>query len=222
MDYKDISEEHLNAHVDLIVELCNEVPLHKVTILTGGNACGKSVIRKQLALIIPDKLDDEGISHGKSTVASASMQLRTESKPEWGAFSSITHDSPWSATSDATLNMINQLFRNSSDPRYIIIDELEIGMSEELQIGFCNMLNKKLPEILEKNFGIMVITHSRHVVNTLNHDNFMNIEGMTEDEWINREIVPIDPEDLEKWADELFKTIRDRSKPASEHSKRKK
>ena len=222
MDYKDISEEHLNAHVDRIVELCNEVPLHKVTILTGGNACGKSVIRKQLALIIPDKLDDEGISHGKSTVASASMQLRTESKPEWGAFSSITHDSPWSATSDATLNMINQLFRNSSDPRYIIIDELEIGMSEELQIGFCNMLNKKLPEILEKNFGIMVITHSRHVVNTLNHDNFMNIEGMTEDEWINREIVPIDPEDLEKWADELFKTIRDRSKPASEHSKRKK
>ena len=215
MDYKDISEEHLNAHVDRIVELCNEVPLHKVTILTGGNACGKSVIRKQLALIIPDKLDDEGISHGKSTVASASMQLRTESKPEWGAFSSITHDSPWSATSDATLNMINQLFRNSSDPRYIIIDELEIGMSEELQIGFCNMLNKKLPEILEKNFGIMVITHSRHVVNTLNHDNFMNIEGMTEDEWINREIVPIDPEDLEKWADELFKTIRDRSKPVS-------
>ena len=215
MDYKDISEEHLNAHVDRIVELCNEVPLHKVTILTGGNACGKSVIRKQLALIIPDKLDAEGISHGKSTVASASMQLRTESKPEWGAFSSITHDSPWSATSDATLNMINQLFRNSSDPRYIIIDELEIGMSEELQIGFCNMLNKKLPEILEKNFGIMVITHSRHVVNTLNHDNFMNIEGMTEDEWINREIVPIDPEDLEKWADELFKTIRDRSKPVS-------
>ena len=222
MDYKDISEEHLNAHVDRIVELCNEVPLHKVTILTGGNACGKSVIRKQLALIIPDKLDDEGILHGKSTVASASMQLRTESKPEWGAFSSITHDSPWSATSDATLNMINQLFRNSSDPRYIIIDELEIGMSEELQIGFCNMLNKKLPEILEKNFGIMVITHSRHVVNTLNHDNFMNIEGMTENEWINREIVPIDPEDLEKWADELFKTIRDRSKPVSEHSKRKK
>ena len=215
MDYKDISEEHLNAHVDRIVELCKEVPLHKVTILTGGNACGKSVIRKQLALIIPDKLDAEGISHGKSTVASASMQLRTESKPEWGAFSSITHDSPWSATSDATLNMINQLFRNSSEPRYIIIDELEIGMSEELQIGFCNMLNKKLPEILEKNFGVMVITHSRHVVNTLNHDNFMNIEGMTENEWINREIVPIDPEDLEKWADELFKTIRDRSKPAS-------
>ena len=215
MDYKDISEEHLNAHVDRIVELCKEVPLHKVTILTGGNACGKSVIRKQLALIIPDKLDAEAISHGKSTVASASMQLRTESKPEWGAFSSITHDSPWSATSDATLNMINQLFRNSSDPRYIIIDELEIGMSEELQIGFCNMLNKKFPEILEKNFGVMVITHSRHVVNTLNHDNFMNIEGMTEDEWINREIVPIDPEDLEKWADELFKTIRDRSKPAS-------
>ena len=217
MDYKDISEEHLNAHVDRIVELCKEVPLHKVTILTGGNACGKSVIRKQLALIIPDKLDAEGISHGKSTVASASMQLRTESKPEWGAFSSITHDSPWSATSDATLNMINQLFRNSSDPRYIIIDELEIGMSEELQIGFCNMLNKKFPEILEKNFGIMVITHSRHVVNTLNHENFMNIEGMTEEEWVNREIVPIDPKDLGKWATELFKTIRDRSKPVNEH-----
>lgn len=63
----------------------------------------------------------------------------------------------------------------------------------------------------------MVITHSRHVVNTLNHDNFMNIEGMTEEEWVNREIVPIDPEDLGKWATELFKTIRDRSKPVDEH-----
>ena len=91
-------------------------------------------------------------------------------------------------------------------------------MSEELQIGFCQMLNKKLPELLEKNFAIMVITHSRHVVNTLNHDNFMNIEGMTEEEWVNREIVPIDPEDLGKWATELFKRIRDRSKPVDEHS----
>ena len=61
MDYKDISEEHLNDHVDRIIDICREVPLHKVTILTGGNACGKSVIRKQLALFIPDKLDEEGI-----------------------------------------------------------------------------------------------------------------------------------------------------------------
>ena len=218
MDYKDISEEHLNNHVDRIIDICREVPLHKVTILTGGNACGKSVIRKQLALFIPDKLDEEGIPHGKKTVASASMQLRTESHPEWGGFSSITHDLPWTATSYATLDMINKLLRNSDDPRYLIIDELEIGMSEELQIGFCQMLNKKLPELLEKNFGIMIITHSRHVVNTLNHDNFMNIEGMTEEEWVNREIVPIDPEDLEKWAYELFKTIRGRSKPVDEHS----
>ena len=50
MDYKDISEEHLNNHVDRIIDICREVPLHKVTILTGGNACGKSVIRKQLAI----------------------------------------------------------------------------------------------------------------------------------------------------------------------------
>lgn len=213
MDYKDISKEHLNEHVDRIIELCKEVPLHKITILTGGNACGKSVIRKQLTHIIPGKLDEEGTPHGKTTVASASMQLRTESNPEWGAFSSITHDSPWDATSYATVNMINQLFKNNpTEPRYIIIDEMEIGMSEELQIGFCNMLNKKLPELLEKNFGIMVITHSRHVVNTLNHDNFMNIECMTEDEWINRKLEPIDPADLEKWSDELFKIIRDRSK----------
>ena len=35
---------------------------------------------------------------------------------------------------------------------------------------------------------------------------------MSEDEWVNREIVPIDPENLNTWAHKLYNTIKDRSK----------
>ena len=211
MDYKDISSEHLNAHVDRIIDICQEIPLHKVTVLTGGNACGKSVIRKQLAIHVPNKLDEEGIAHNDVTVASASMQLRTENHAGWGAFSSITHDLPWDATSRSTLNMITKLLE-VKESRFLVIDELEIGMSEELQLGFCNMINALIPELLKKHFGVLVITHSRIVVKNIKHDTFINIEGMSEYEWVNRNIVPIDPEDLNTWALKLYKTIKDRSK----------
>ncbi|WQJ51967.1 MAG: hypothetical protein [Hatfieldvirus porci] len=211
MDYKDISSEHLNAHVDRIIDICHEIPLHKVTVLTGGNACGKSVIRKQLAIHVPNKLDEECIAHNDVTVASTSMQLRTENRADWGAFSSVTHDMPWNATSQSTLNMLTKLLEVES-PRFFVIDELEIGMSEELQLGFCTMINALIPELLKKHFGILVITHSRTVVKNIKHDTFINIEGMSEDEWVNREIVPIDPENLNTWAHKLYNTIKDRSK----------
>lgn len=139
------------------------------------------------------------------------MQLRTENHAGWGALSSITHDMPWDATSRSTLNMITKLLE-VKEPRFLVIDELEIGMSEELQLGFCNMINALIPELLKKHFGVLVITHSRIVVKNIKHDTFINIEGMSEDEWVNREIVPIDPEDLNTWASKLYNTIKDRSK----------
>ena len=64
----------------------------------------------------------------------------------------------------------------------------------------------------ENCYGVLVITHSDRVVRTLKHDAFVNLEGMSEEEWLNREIVPTDFEQLEKESNELFCAIRDRSK----------
>ena len=94
--------------------------------------------------------------------------------------------------------------------KFIVIDELEIGMSREVQAGVCHMLNEKFPDILKNNYGILVITHSEDVVKNLNHDNFINIEGMSEEQWLTRDIIPVNPSDLKTWATALFKAVRDR------------
>lgn len=99
-----------------------------------------------------------------------------------------------------------------AENRFIVIDELEIGMSREVQVGTCMMLNEKFEEIKDKLYGVLVITHSEDVVRNLKHDNFINIEGMSEEEWLNREIVPVNPSVLSKWAMELFKAVQNRTK----------
>ena len=207
MNYKDTSKETLNKHINHILDICDNIPVDKITILTGGNALGKSLIRKQLAFYISNKKD---IPANKAVI-SVSMQTRTESRPEYSALSEMNHDLPWCSTSDSTINLLNGMLSHAKN-KFIVIDELEIGMSREVQTGVCHMLNEKFPDILKHNYGILVITHSEDVVKNLKHDNFINIEGMSEEQWLTRDIIPVDPSDLETWATALFKAVRDRQK----------
>lgn len=210
-DYKDLSEEHLSQHIDHIIDITRSIPMHKVTILTGGNSLGKSLIRKQLPFHVSEQMDCKP----EKCVSSVSMQLRTESNAGWGALSGCMHDMPWSSTSESTIQLIKGLLGNSKGEtvkdRFIVIDEMEIGMGKEVQMGTCLMLNEMLPQLLENNYGVLVITHSDTVVNTLNHDNFINIENMTEQEWLNREITPVSPDEITTWATALFREVQKRS-----------
>ena len=205
MNYKDTSKETLNKHINHILDICDSIPTDKITILTGGNALGKSLVRKQLAFYISNKKD---IPANKAVI-SVSMQTRTESRPEYSALSGMNHDLHWCSTSDSTINLLNSMLSHAKN-KFIVIDELEIGMSREVQTGVCHMLNEKFPDILKNNYGILVITHSEDVVKNLNHDNFINIEGMSEEQWLTRDIIPVDPSDLKTWAIALFKAVRDR------------
>ena len=207
MNYTDTSKETLNKHINHILAICDSIPTDKMTILTGGNALGKSLIRKQLAFYISNKKD---IPANKAVI-SVSMQTRTESRPEYSALSEMNHDLPWCSTSDSTINLLNGMLSHAKN-KFIVIDELEIGMSREVQTGVCHMLNEKFPDILKNNYGILVITHSEDVVKNLKHDNFINIEGMSEEQWLTRDIIPVEPKDLELWATTLFKAVRDREK----------
>ena len=216
MDYSDISKEHLDAHIDRIVDIADQIQLNKITVLTGGNALGKSLIRKQINFTLAHKLDELGIKHSKNITSSVSMQLRTENKPEWGAFSNIAADLPWSSTSEHTVYCLDMMLNNFKEfvsedkKRFLVIDELEIGMSKEVQMGTCIFLNEIFKTIKDNIFGILIITHSDTVVNNVEFDEFINIEGMTKDEWLNREIVPVDPHVMKEWAMKLFEAIRDR------------
>ena len=96
--------------------------------------------------------------------------------------------------------------------RQKILDEIEIGMSEESQAGIAIYINKHLSEYREKNHGLLIITHSKWLVKTINADKFLNIEGMTKEEWLNRTIVPTDFEQLEKDSNALWREIENRIK----------
>lgn len=195
-------------HVDSLIEIAENIEPYKITILTGSNGAGKSLIRKIVGPRISEKLERD---QNQNIVAQTSMQQRTESRPDFGALSGIMRDTDWSPTSLETIRKIKGLVKNCSD-RYIVIDEPEIGMGEETVMGLIQYLNKTLKSLMKDNkcLGVMVITHSRLIVQHLKVDNFVNIDGLTKDKWLNRIVEPVDLEDLEERSNLVFREVQNR------------
>ena len=208
-------QEELDAKINRIIDITERIEPNKLTILTGSNGSGKSLVRKQLCFKLADKIDG---TNYKRLVVDVSMQRRTESNVYLGAMANVMHDDPWKPTSISTYHFIQTLFnsflKDDGDKRYIVIDEPEIGMSKESQLGFVKYFESKLPEILEKTHGIMIITHSECLVSALKDKAvFLNMDAdISADEWINREIIPTDLENLGEKSHELFLAIEDRMK----------
>lgn len=215
MNYKDTSEENLNNHIDRLKDITESIEIGKVTILTGGNATGKSVIRKILNASLAEKLGK------KSVTSSISMQLRTCGN-EGLLGTGLDHmhsDMAWESTGEHSLDLLCGLLKSNAsekmadeNKRYLVLDEVETGMSREVLLGVCNMLNSEMDNILKNTYGVLLITHSNDVVRNVKHDVFINIEGMTKDEWLNREIVAVTPDEIQNWSLALYKAIRKRQK----------
>lgn len=195
-------------YIDYIADI--KVVSDKVTILTGKNASGKSLIRKLLNTSVAKDLGKT-----KVFIPHASQEIRTKDNPEMGALSSMTHDLEWLATSQNTIHSIDMVF-NSKNPDFIVIDEPEIGLGEELQLGIAEYLNEKIKSVT---CGVLIITHSKHIVKNLIHDEFINLEKMNETEWLNREIKPVSVEEFKEYAESLFVAIRDRINANKEKKK---
>lgn len=191
----------LEDYIDYLVTIAENIDYTGVTVLTGGNAKGKSLIRKTINSVLMDKLNKR-----KVIVPHASQEVRTSSYASLGAMSSFAADMNWLATSYNTINIIQKtLAVKGAD--YFVIDEPEIGLGEELQLGLVDYLNKTLPTL---NTGCLIICHSRLMVKHLKHDNFVNLEGMSENQWVNRIPVKLTLEDFEKESSALFEAVRDR------------
>ena len=210
------SEKILEAHKNLI-STYDKVNTKGITVLTGNNGSGKSLIRKQLPFIFQKELGLDSVKETKGMIQSISMDARTNSNPEFGGLSGILNDTSWVATSQNTFNIINGLFssiENSSrqDSKYLVIDEYEIGCSEETIISLALFISNKLNNLIEKGLieGAMIITHSKVGLEHIKFDHFLNVEGKTFEEWVNRKIIPTNLEELNK--NELFSLIRDKQK----------
>lgn len=198
--------KNLEEHIDGLADIIESTPIEgKITILTGSNGSGKSLIRKQLPFHIGRLSGFEA----NKCVSSTSLEARTSSNPEWGALGGAMQDTPWLPTSYATINMIENLIKIKN--KYLVIDEPEIGMGEETVMALVNFLNEKFSNLDESVLGVMVITHNRYLVSNLRHDHFANTDGLkSSEEWLNRELVPTDLEALKQ--NDLFTAIRDRQK----------
>lgn len=201
----------LDDHIERIIDIADNISPNKLTILTGSNGSGKSFVRKLMNSKMSKKFPNENI---RKLVSEISMQKRTDVNNSLmgTGFGFMFFDNPKFPTSISTFNLINKLlcacFGDKENKSYIIIDEPEIGMADESQLGIARYLKENLPRILENSLGIMVITHSKVIVNELREcGDFHYIDkDMTVDEWLNREIKPIDLERLrEKSVDLMYR-----------------
>lgn len=201
----------VQTQINNICDVCDKIKLNRATILVGDNGSGKSVVRKQLGLTISEKTENP-----KAKVKQVSMESRT------GVDFAGMHflaDQAWEPTSCHTYQLITGLFASCFDkeankdelvPYYFVIDELEIGMSRESQLAICNWIKEKLPEINKKSYGLLIITHSEYVVEQLKDVcDFIDLNNpnRTVDNWINREIIPTNFEQLEEDTNKLFKEL---------------
>ena len=187
-----------------IFDTYDDIPLSGVSLLTGSNSSGKSLIRKLLAVRVNKELGK------KYRLVHSSQELRTGSFAELGAYSGFARDLAWLPTSQSTVSLIKNL---PAENAYLVLDELEIGCSEETILALVAWLNGWIPTCGAA--GVLVITHNRYVAENLKHDHFFNLDGFaTLQDWLGRELVPTDLEALEK--NELFFYIRDTLKDADE------
>ena len=207
----------MEQRINRIREITNKIEPNKVTILTGSNGSGKSLIRKQLCFKLARKI--EGADYRHLTV-DVSMQRRTETNVALGALGNFMHDDGDRPTSLSTFEFVETLFRSfvteRENKRYIIIDEPEIGMAKESQLGFVLWLKEQLPEIMSKTHGLLIITHSELIVEQLKdleNVEFINMDSdCTAEEWINREIIPTDFIKLAKDSRELYLALEESGK----------
>lgn len=208
---------NIEDHIDNLIEIRDKIQLNEVTILTGDNATGKSVIRKTLWQHVNDLL---GVEEQKSFVSDISMERRTGLHPGLGGGGVFLRDCGWTPTSMETYRFIKGIFQILDDDnkniskRFIVLDEPEIGASKEVQKAFAKYINNFYEKIHDNNkcYGLLVITHSDEIIKNLKCDNFLNIQGLTKEEYLNREIKDIDLEEIDNFSLELFRGIRDRDK----------
>lgn len=165
----------------------------KVCVITGGNATGKSLFRK----LIYNEYKDDGIE-----LIHISQAARCRSgMPRMFIYGSEEEDSTGFNTTKTILKSIETI--KSRDHKVgLLLDEPEIGCSEELQAGLGLHLASKIPSLTNLDC-CYIITHSREFVKQIaacgpSHIRMMSNQHdyISLSDWYYREVEPI--YDLEK------------------------
>lgn len=203
----DMYKEWAQEAYENILDALDQIKTGHVTILTGDNGTGKSLIRKVLCSSLRNQENDDTIK-----IADISMEKRTGLHAGLGGGGVFFRDVEWVATSDNSLSFLYSLL-NSAKDRYLVLDEPELGMSQDLQKSIGIYLSKRIPETMKENRGMLIITHSREFVRSLSVEHvFVNLQKKSEEEWLNESTKEIDLDDFRKKCDALFNLLRDHLK----------
>lgn len=215
---EEYREEHkerwdaMEAHLDQLLELRKNVVAGDRILLVGRNASGKSLFR--------NLLNDPTLTVGgkKIKMVHSSMALRTGHFSSLGALSNMFGDNAEDATSDSSLKIMEAALRNcqrwlgEGSNCGLHIDEPEVGCSEELQLSIGPWLRKRLDELTPPPTVTMITTHSRRLAENFRDWKFIDtgFEYPDIDAWLNREVKPMDIEELQLNAHTLFLVIVER------------
>lgn len=189
--------EYAEQALDNIFRALEQIRANEITILTGENGTGKSLIRKVIKSRIAKQLNCDDIK-----VRAISMDLRAGINEFGSAENAFVKDLAWIATSMNSLDYVKRIVKATNS--YIILDEPEVGMGLNLQASIGEWLKDKLPTVLSENLGVLVITHSREIVKRVSEiGNFVNIQGLSIETWLNQSPDAIDLEEFEKKCEAL-------------------
>ena len=176
----------------------------RVFVFVGSNGAGKSLLRRVF---------QQFLKKNKIEVIHLSQQGRTT-----GGFARafIYGDEDNEATGVISCRTIRSGISTSNkreNDHVLLYDEPEIGMAEETQFGVARYLRESLeanwPDKLR---ALIILTHSRYFARELcamdgSKFAWLHHPGATLDDWLHREIVPIDPEVAMKDGLERFRRI---------------
>ena len=174
----------------------------KLIVITGSNASGKSLLRRIVS------------NNGRKNnllVADLSHERRT-TQDITRAF--LYGDENSDSTGNITASSLIGLFRTSAkwnENHLLIIDEPEIGLGEEAQMGMGIYIREKIESASDKLHNIVIFTHSRYILEELNkidhHYHHVGNEYKSIEEFNNRELFPLSPVQLNDISNSTFGVI---------------
>jgi ABC-type branched-subunit amino acid transport system ATPase component len=159
--------------------------------VTGSNASGKSLLRRVFAAFCKEE-------HGV-TVYHVSQEARATGGIQRAFIYGAEDYEATGAISAKTIVKGFATSRKANDSHLLLYDEPELGLSEEAELGVGRYIVEQMANKPEKLAGIVALTHSRTIVkemSTIANFQFLNLDGMSLDAWLNREVVPISPEEV--------------------------
>jgi hypothetical protein len=181
-------------------------------LVLGENAGGKSFFRRCISLEIRDRSGIKEVIH-------LSMEARTGATFMGAAKAFVYGDENSRSTGENSVNTISGAIttcRDRTHPHVLYWDEPDIGMSEGAAAGAGIAIAEFVADLPEHTKGVFITTHSRAMVEQLvdlkphylHLGTDPKLAPQTLQEWLEREVVPVSPDELKEASRARFRAIQ--------------